>query len=119
MKVQPKASPKVQSRVPIVYFFPCIVIIMEWFDSLCAWVMSVIASLLALFGVSSVETLCVPTPLSHGEDVKPHASESIASIASKTSEVLDAFAAQAAQVAPILVELAEESVAASEEPSNM
>lgn len=86
---------------------------MEWLDSLCAWVMSVIASFLALFGFSSVETLCVPTPLSHGADAASQASEGV-SQTSKVSEVLEAFAST--HVAPILVDLSEADVG---EPPNM
>ena len=74
---------------------------MEWLDSLWAWVMSILASFLSLF-------TSVDPPLMEG---------AVASDApSKTSEVLEAFAAQAAQVPPMLVELAEE---ASDAPPNM
>ena len=71
---------------------------MEWLDSLWAWVMSILASFLSLF--TSVEK-----PLSHEEDLSDR-------VVSKTSEVLEAFAAQAAHVPPMVVEL-------SEAPPNM
>jgi hypothetical protein len=82
---------------------------MEWLDSLWAWVMSLIASLFALFGVSSVseasrsvEALHVPTD--------PSSSEA----SMKAAEVFEALAAQ---VSPMMVELP--VATEGDAPSNM
>jgi len=42
---------------------------MEWFDSLCGWIMSLLASLFALFGVSTVSEACrvVESPVAASE----------------------------------------------------
>jgi hypothetical protein len=61
---------------------------MEWLDSLWAWVMSLIASLFALF--TSVEAPMDP---------------SVASEVSESSKAAEVFEALAAQVPPMMVEL--------------
>lgn len=75
---------------------------MEWLDSLWAWIMSILASFIALF---TVEKHPLMDPLG---SVASEASE-----ASKASEVSDkaaeVFEALAAHVPPMLVELAAES----------
>ena len=63
---------------------------MEWLDSLWAWVMSILASFLSLFTVEA------------------HPMEgAVASNAPESSKAAEVFEALAAQVPPMLVELSE------------
>lgn len=65
---------------------------MEWLDSLWAWVMSLIASLFALF-----------TSVSESHSVEAPMNPSVASeVSDKAAEVFEALAAQ---VPPMMVEL--------------
>lgn len=80
--------------------------IMEWLDSLWAWVMSLLASLLHLFGISSVSEACQkvePAPVKADEGFKA-AEVFKAAEGFKAAEVFEALAAQ---VPPMLVELPE------------
>lgn len=77
---------------------------MEWLDSLWAWVMSLLASLLHLFGISSISEACQkvePVPIKAAEGFK----------------AAEVFEALAAQVPPMLVELPE--AVANEAPPNI
>ena len=77
---------------------------MEWLDSLWAWVMSLLASLFALFTSSVSEARSVEAPM-----------DSSAFQASDTSiKAAEVFEALAAQVPPMLVELP-----LAESPPNM
>jgi len=76
---------------------------MEWLDSLWAWIISLLASILSLF--TSVEKSPVMDPL--GLVASESVVESVSSNASNVSDVLEAFAAQAAQVPPIVVDLSD------------
>jgi hypothetical protein len=81
---------------------------MEWFDSLWAWVMSLIASFLALFTVEAQ---------ARASQTHPPLMDPLGAVASEVSEASNAaevFEALAAQVPPMLVELP-----SSESPPNM
>lgn len=80
---------------------------MEWLDSLWAWVMSLLASLFALFTSSVSEARSVEAPID----------SSGASDVSETSvKAAEVFEALAAQVPPMLVEL---PLAEGDAPPNM
>lgn len=84
--------------------------IMEWLDSLWAWVMSLLASLLHLFGISSVSEACQkvePVPVKAAEVFK----------AAEGFKAAEVFEALAAQVPPMLVELPE--AVANDAPPNI
>jgi hypothetical protein len=83
---------------------------MEWLDSLWAWVMSLIASLFALFGVSSVsEASRSVEAQARASQTHPPRMDSLgafqASDVSESSKAAEVFEALAAQVPPMLVEL--------------
>jgi len=73
---------------------------MEWLDSLWAWVMSILASFLSLFTVEAQARASQTHPMEGA--VASNAPES-----SESSKAAEVFEALAAQVPPMLVELSE------------
>jgi len=86
---------------------------MEWLDSLWAWVMSILASFIALFtSVESVEAQAPP----HPPLMNPLGAFQASEVSEASVKAAEVFEALAAQVPPMLVEL---PLSEADAPPNM